>query len=173
MKSPPFDILLIEDNQDHAELVMRSLEDHPMANNVHHLSDGEAALDYLFRRGEFADKQRSPRPHIVLLDLRLPKIDGLDVLKELRAAREFDEIPVIILTTSSADSDVGQAYHHHANSYLVKPNDFQTFDDLMKALGFYWLAWNHFPSPPLRALAADAQRVRSGREAAGQLRGGR
>ncbi|MEM7351441.1 MAG: response regulator [Acidobacteriota bacterium] len=155
MKVPPFRILLVEDNQDHAELVMRSLEDHPMPNTVHHLSDGEAALDYLFRRGSFADEGQSPRPHIILLDLRLPKIDGLDVLKELRTAKELDEIPVIILSTSSADADVGKAYSNHANSYLVKPNDFQTFDDLMKALGFYWLGWNHFPGPPLRALAVD------------------
>ncbi len=156
MTTPPFDILLVEDNQDHAELVMRSLEDHPLENKVHHLSDGEAALDYLFQRGRYTNAAQCPKPSIVLLDLRLPKIDGLDVLKELRSAPELDEVPVVILTTSSADSDVNKAYKHHANSYLIKPNDFQTFDDLMKALGFYWLGWNHFPGPPLRTLSVDA-----------------
>lgn len=80
---------------------------------------------------------------MVLLDLRLPKVDGLDVLREIRGKRELDEVPVIILTTSSAEMDVKKAYQSHANSYLVKPNDFQRFDELIKALGSYWLGWNH------------------------------
>ena len=172
MKTPPFDILLVEDNQDHAELVMRSLEDHPLANNVRHLSDGEAALDYLFRRGDFVDGEGGPRPHMILLDLRLPKIDGLDVLKEIRKSPAFDEIPIIVLTTSSADSDVHQAYHHHANSYLIKPNDFHTFDKLMTALGYYWLGWNHRPSQRPQNLAIDGDRGTGDAAAPGPPRSG-
>ncbi len=147
MKSPPYEILLIEDNPDHAELVMRSLEDHPLTNKIHHLADGEAALDYLFRRGNFDDAEKSPRPHVVLLDLGLPKVPGLDVLKEIRAAPELDEMPVVVLTTSKAETDVGEAYRSHANSYLVKPHDFASFTDLMRDLGSYWLGWNHLPGP--------------------------
>ncbi len=143
MKSPPYEILLVEDNPDHAELVMRSLESHPLTNKIHHLADGEAALDYLFRRGAFDDASKSPRPHVVLLDLGLPKIPGLDVLKEIRSAPELDEMPVVVLTTSKAEVDVGEAYKFHANSYLVKPHDFTSFTELMKDLGSYWLGWNH------------------------------
>ncbi len=145
MNAPPYEILLVEDNPDHAELVMRSLENHPVANKIHHLADGEAALDYLFQRGDLDDAGSCPRPDVVLLDLGLPKISGLDVLKEIRAARELDEMPVVILTTSKAESDVEEAHRLHANSYLVKPHDFKTFSDLMQDFGFYWLGWNHLP----------------------------
>ena len=151
MNTPPYEILLVEDNPDHAELVIRSLEDHPMASKIHHLSDGEAALDYLFRRGVFDDAMDCPRPHIVLLDLGLPKIRGLEVLQKIRASRELDNMPVVVLTTSNAERDVGDAYKLHANSYLVKPHDFATFSELMKALGFYWFHWNHFSGRELRS----------------------
>ncbi|MCP4661636.1 MAG: response regulator [bacterium] len=144
----PLRILLVEDNAAHAMLVIRSFEDHRVANNIHHVSDGEAALDYLFRRGVYTDPQKSPRPHLLLLDLRLPKIDGLEVLKEIRTAREFDSMPVVVLTTSHAEVDVCKAYEHHANSYLVKPLDFDKFTQLMDDLGFYWLGWNHYPWTP-------------------------
>ncbi len=150
MKTPPYEILLVEDNPDHAELVIRSLEDHPVKNKIHHLCDGEAALDYLLRRGDFDQIERSPRPHIVLLDLGLPKIRGIEVLKKIRAVRELDAIPVVVLTTSNAESDVGDAYKYHANSYLVKPHDFSKFSELMDALGFYWLCWNHYPGRTAR-----------------------
>jgi len=141
----PLDILLVEDNADHAELVRRFLNDHHMANRIHHVSDGEAALDYLLRRGRFADPAHSPRPHLVLLDLRIPKIDGLDVLQIVKASDTLRDIPVVILTTSKAEADVGEAYDHHANSYLIKPVDFRSFARLMQDLGFYWLMWNHHP----------------------------
>jgi CheY-like chemotaxis protein len=138
----PVIILLVEDNQDHAELVKRSFEEHRVANALHHVSDGEEALDYLFRRGAYTDPEKSPRPHVVLLDLRLPKIDGLEVLKEIRTCKELGRIPVVILTTSDAEMDVARAYDAHVNSYLVKPVDFEKFLQLMNDLGFYWLAWN-------------------------------
>jgi CheY-like chemotaxis protein len=111
------------------------------------VADGEAALDYLFRRGPFQDAEKYPRPQLVLLDLRLPKIDGLEVLKEIRQSESLQRIPVVILSTSYAEPDVGKAYDYHANSYLVKPLDFEQFTQLMNDLGFYWLGWNHYPWP--------------------------
>jgi CheY-like chemotaxis protein len=140
-------ILFVEDNPDHAELVMRSFEDHRVANQIYHLSDGESALDYLLHRGKYEDPATSPRPHLVLLDLRLPKIDGLEVLREIRSHKELERLPVVILTTSYTEIDVSKAYQHHANSYLVKPLDFEKFTRLMQDLGFYWLSWNHYPWP--------------------------
>ncbi len=145
MKGKPLVILLVEDNPDHTELVIRSFEDHRVANKIFHVADGEKALDYLFRRGEFEDSKKSPSPDIILLDLCLPKIDGLEVLKEIKSNAALRRIPVVILTTSEAEKDLAAAYDYHANSYLVKPVDFDKFTKLMDDLGFYWLAWNHKP----------------------------
>jgi two-component system response regulator len=140
-----FTILLVEDNSSHAELVMRSLGEHSISTSIHHVADGEAALDYLFQRNQYEEPDKAPRPHLVLLDLRLPKIDGLQVLREIRSSEDLFRIPVVILSTSYAELDVGKAYEHHANSYLVKPLDFEKFTNLMNDLGFYWLGWNHYP----------------------------
>jgi CheY-like chemotaxis protein len=148
MNGEPLTILFVEDNPDHAELVMRSLEEHRVINEIYHLADGESALDYLFRRGDYADPASSPRPHVVLLDLRLPKVDGLEILKAIRSSEELRTMPVVILTTSHAELDVSRAYEYHANSYLVKPLDFEKFTKMMDDLGFYWLGWNHYPWPP-------------------------
>lgn len=145
MHGAPLTILLIEDNTSHAELVKRSLEAHQIANRIYHVSDGEAALDYLFRQGVYADPLTSPRPHVVLLDLRLPKLSGLEVLREIRASSALHTVPVVVLTTSTAERDVSSAYEQHANSYLVKPVDFAQFTQLMRDLGFYWLSWNYQP----------------------------
>ena len=141
----PVDVLLVEDNIAHAELVIRSFDDHRIANKIHHVSDGEEALNYLFRREDYADPVKSPRPHVIFLDLRLPKVDGLEVLKEIKSTREIEKIPTVIFTTSSAELDVAKAYEYHANSYLVKPVNFEKFNQLMDDIGFYWLAWNHHP----------------------------
>jgi len=141
----PVTVLLVEDNPAHAELVIRSFEDHRIANKIYHVSDGEEALDYLLRRGAYAEPAKSPTPHMVLLDLRLPRIDGLEVLKEIKSAKELEKIPTVIFTTSSAEVDVAKAYGYHANSYLVKPVNFEKFNQLMDDIGFYWLAWNHHP----------------------------
>lgn len=147
LQGGPLAILLVEDNQDHADLIMRSLRDHKVANKIHHVLDGEAALDYLLGRGDHADKTNNPLPHVILLDLRLPKIDGLAVLKEVKTSEKLRRIPVVILTTSKAERDIAQAYDYHANSYLVKPVDFEMFTQLMDDLGYYWLAWNQHPWP--------------------------
>lgn len=147
----PAKILLIEDNPDHAELILRGFEDHPVSNSIFHLADGEAALDYLLRRGSFSDPDSSPRPQLVLLDLRLPKVDGLEVLRQIRAERGLDDLPVVVLTTSKADKDILRAYENQANSFLVKPLDFASFTSLINDLGYYWLSWNHFPGRRLGA----------------------
>jgi CheY-like chemotaxis protein len=150
VKGEPLVILLVEDNPDHAELITRSLKDHRVANRVYHVADGEEAQDYLFRRGAYAEPHTSPRPHVILLDLRLPKIDGLELLKEIKTSSELKKTPVVVLTTSRAEQDVVEAYEYHANSYLVKPLDFDKFNQLMEDLGFYWMGWNYYPwsEPP-------------------------
>jgi len=142
MTGEPVVALLVEDNDDHAELVMRQMADHRIANKVVRLADGQEALDYLFRKGIFEDSEVSPRPHVIFLDLRLPKVDGLDVLKVLKDSDEVRDIPVVVLTTSEGERDVTKAYLNHANSYVVKPVDYHKFRDLMDNLGFYWMSWN-------------------------------
>lgn len=145
MTGEPLTILLVEDNDAHAELIMRSFEDHRMVNRLLRVVDGEAALDYLNRRGDFSDPVVSPTPHLILLDLRLPKIGGLEVLAEIRRDDRIGAVPTVILTTSRAEQDAARAYKLHANSYLVKPVDFHEFEQLVDDLGFYWMAWNYYP----------------------------
>lgn len=145
--APPLSVLLVEDNPAHAELIRRSFEQYEAAGEVVHLSDGEQALNYLFRRGTYAGHHSRPRPNVILLDLRLPRIDGLDVLQRIKTSEdeELRRIPVVILTTSSSDRDLTEAYERHANSYIVKPLGFNGFAALMKQLGMYWFERNHFP----------------------------
>ena len=145
MKGEPIVVLLVEDEEAHAEIVRRNFKDYHLANTLMHVADGQAALDYLYRRNGFSDPARSPRPGIILLDLRLPKVDGLAVLKIIKQDADLRQIPVVILTTSKAESDMVKAYDSHANSYLVKPVDFTQFSELMKTFGYYWLAWNQYP----------------------------
>ena len=145
MNGEPVLVLLIEDNVDHAELVIRTLSEHRVTNRIQHLMDGQMALDYLFRQGAYADPQSSPRPHLVLLDLRLPCVDGLEVLKAIKESEALRQVPVVVLTTSEAERDVARAYQYHANSYLVKPVGYEDFGQLMNDLGFYWLGWNTHP----------------------------
>lgn len=143
MKGEPLVVLLVEDNADHAELVMRSLKDHRMANRIYHVPNGELALDYLFRRGRYIDPTESPRPHLILLDLRLPRVSGHEVLKMAKGSSKLQDIPVVVLTTSKRDRDAVKAYELNANSYVVKPVDFAKFSQLLDDLCFYWLAWNY------------------------------
>lgn len=145
MHGEPLIILHVEDNPDHANLALRTLRKHEVANDVHQVEDGEAALDYLLRRRDFEDPKTSPRPHVVLLDLRIPKVDGLDVLRIIKTTEELRNIPVVVLTSSETERDIARAYGYHANSYLVKPIDFGSFVRMMKHMGFYWLAWNRYP----------------------------
>lgn len=145
MDGRPVRILFAEDNESHARLVLRCLEDHGVANEIVHVCDGEAALDYVHQRGPFSDPGQAPRPDVVLLDLRLPRIDGLDVLREIKETPRLQAIPVVILTTSEAEQDVTRARDLQANSYLVKPVDFAAFSRTLGDLGFSWVAWH---TPP-------------------------
>lgn len=138
-------VLLVEDNDDHAELIQRTLAQQWSASRIIHVNDGESALDYLGRRGRWSDPAHSPRPHVILLDLRLPRIDGFEVLQQIKQSPELRRIPVVVLTTSAADRDIMRAYECHANSYLVKPLGFDTFAGLMNTVGAYWLSWNTVP----------------------------
>jgi CheY-like chemotaxis protein len=141
----PILILLVEDDPAHAEIVLRNMEDFQVANRIVHVSDGQEALDYLHQEGRYADAEAFPQPGLMLLDLRLPKVDGLEVLKTVKEDPALARIPVVILTTSDAESDLARAYECQANSYLVKPVDMMSFTSLLKAFGFYWLACNKFP----------------------------
>lgn len=145
MKGEPIVILHVEDDPAHAELVKRITEDFNIANHLFHVEDGQAALDYLYQRGEYSETDKAPRPGLILLDLRLPKVDGIEVLKTIKSDPALSRIPVVVLTTSTAERDLNRAYDHHVNSYLVKPVEFTKFIDLMKNFGFYWLAWNSYP----------------------------
>lgn len=145
MMGEPVLVMLVEDNADHAELVIRTMGDHRIANKILHFTDGQSALDYLLRRGEYETPESSPRPHMILLDLRLPRVDGLEVLHLIKQQEDTKSIPVIILTTSEAEKDVARAYDNYVNSYLVKPVGFEEFSKLMNDLGFYWLGWNTNP----------------------------
>jgi CheY-like chemotaxis protein len=145
MIGKPLTILLVEDNPDHAELVKRNLEEFQVANHIYHVEDGEAALDYVYRRGIYSGQKKFPRPDLVLLDLRLPRIDGLEVLKQIKRDLTLQAIPVVVLTTSDAEKDLAQAYEYHANSYVTKPVNFENFSRLLRDLGYYWLAWNKRP----------------------------
>lgn len=145
MKGEPIVILLVEDDPAHAEIVRRNFREFRMANRLEHVEDGQEALDYLHRQGRYTDQETAPRPGLILLDLRLPRVDGLEVLQHIKEDPELQFIPVVVLTTSAAESDMVRAYANHANSYLVKPVDFSQFLELMKILGYYWLVWNANP----------------------------
>jgi len=138
-------ILLVEDDPDHTELVRRAIEELGRDVQLVALADGEIALDYLFRRGEWADPERSPKPDLVFLDLRLPRLDGFSVLREIKSAPALRHVPVVILTSSSSDRDVEHAYAEHANSYLVKPHDYERLVTLLGRARDYWLVRNRGP----------------------------
>lgn len=147
-KGEPIVILLAEDDPAHAEIIRRTMDILRIVNRLEHVNDGQQALDYLYRRERYADPEVAPRPGLILLDLRMPRIDGLDVLRQIKSDADLTRIPTVILTTSSAETDMAKAYEAHANSYLVKPVDFDKFTRMMEAVGFYWLMWNCNPEPP-------------------------
>ena len=145
-KAGPVTILLAEDDPAHAEIVSRNLSIFCAQTRIAHVEDGQAALDYLFHKGPYANRIISPRPAVILLDLRLPKVDGLELLRRKKTDAELAKIPAVVLSTSRAGSDVAAAYAHGAASYLVKPENFKDFSSLMEAFCSYWLAWNTFPA---------------------------
>jgi two-component system, response regulator len=139
------DILLVEDNPQDAELTIRSLKKKNLANRLVVVEDGEAALEYLFCRGRFADRDMNQVPKVVLLDLKLPKVSGLEVLRALKDNERTRLIPVVILTSSKEDPDIDTAYALGVNSYVVKPVDFDAFAEAVSNLGLYWLVVNQPP----------------------------
>jgi len=145
MNGKPITILLVEDDAAHAEIVRRNLETARVANILNWVADGQEALDYLYRVGKYQDPVISPAPGLILLDLRLPKIDGVEVLNAIKSDPVLSVIPVVIMSTSAAESDVARAYKSHANSYVVKPLDLKKFTALLDTIGYYWLVWNERP----------------------------
>ncbi|MHB1034113.1 MAG: response regulator [Pirellulales bacterium] len=145
MPGEPIHVLLVEDNPDHAELVRCGLEECSTACMIAEVNDGQAAIDYLLHRGPYAAPNAVPAPHVVLLDLRLPKLDGLEVLKRAKDSPELRRIPIVVLSTSASQEDLFTAYDRHANSYLVKPLDFAEFDQLLRSFAAYWFTGNRRP----------------------------
>ena len=138
-------VLLIEDDPDHEGLVRRAFRDGRRRVALQVAHHGEEALDYLFRRGEYGDPARSPRPRLILLDLRLPRRDGLEVLAEIKSSPDLRTFPAVVLTPSESDHDVARAFAQHANSYLVKPGDYERFVELIAGVERYWLQENVQP----------------------------
>jgi two-component system, response regulator len=139
------EILLVEDNPRDAELTIRALKKHNLANKLFHVADGAEALDFLFGRGRYEGRDINESPKVVLLDLKLPRINGLEVLSAIRADPRTQTIPVVIVTSSAEDPDVETAYQMGANSYVIKPVQFDSFMDAMARIGVYWLMVNHPP----------------------------
>ena len=148
MKEPV--ILLVEDNADDEALTMRALRKNNITNKIVVARDGVEALDYLFARGKYAGRDISAQPAVILLDLKLPKLDGFEVLRELRADFRTKLLPVVILTSSKEQQDIASGYNLGANSYVRKPVDFQQFVEAVRQLGLYWLVLNEEPVPNFR-----------------------
>ncbi|NOQ22512.1 MAG: response regulator [Candidatus Aegiribacteria sp.] len=140
-----YEIVIVEDNPDDAELMIRSLRKNRLANSLIVLEDGEQALEYIFCRGQYKGRDSSGSPKVIFLDLKLPKLNGLEVLKQLKTNEKTRKIPVIILTSSKEDPDIAAAYDLGANSYVVKPLGFDDFVGMMNQLGLYWLVINEKP----------------------------
>jgi two-component system, response regulator len=139
------DILLVEDNPQDAELTTRALKKRNLANRLFVVEDGAEALEFIFCRGKYAEREFTSSPKIVLLDIRLPKLNGLEVLDAIKKDERTRSIPVVMITSSNEDPDIKMAYALGANSYVVKPVDFDAFLEAMSNLGFYWLLLNQPP----------------------------
>lgn len=140
-------VLLVEDNPDDVDLTLRAFRRNNLMNEIVVVRDGAEALDYLFGRGAYADRELAILPQLILLDLKLPKVDGLEVLRQIRANELTKLLPVVILTSSKEEQDLIQSYSLHANSYIRKPVDFNQFRESIRQLGLYWLVLNE--SPPM------------------------
>ncbi len=145
MNVDPIDILLVEDNPHDVELTLRALKRHNLANSVMVVRDGADALDFVFGEGAHADRTMESNPRLVLLDLKLPKVDGLDVLRKIKSDERTKVIPVVMLTSSKEERDIIESYKLGVNSYMVKPVDFDKFLECVREIGFYWLVCNEPP----------------------------
>jgi two-component system response regulator len=141
------EILLVEDNINDAELTIRELKKHNLANNLFHVKDGEEALDFIFATGKYnGTRSINNIPKVVLLDIQMPKVNGIEVLQKIKSDERTKAIPVVILTSSKEDPDIQKCYGLGANSYIVKPVNFESFAESIKNLGFYWLLLNQPPT---------------------------
>ncbi len=146
MKKPdPIDILIVEDNPDDAELTVRTLKKQHLANKIYVAGDGAEALDFIFCRGKFSRRDNSISLKVIFLDLKLPKVNGLEVLKEIKSNKKTKKLPVVIITSSKEDPDIKAAYELGANSYIVKPVAFDAFLHAVTNAGLYWLVVNERP----------------------------
>jgi len=145
MNVEELEILLVEDNPTDAELTMRALKRKNLANRLVWAKDGEEALDFIYARGQFADRNPEDLPRLILLDLRMPKVDGLEVLKEIKVHEKTRKIPVVVLTSSQEDRDVVESYKLGVNSYVSKPVEFDDFLEAVSTLGLYWMLINKPP----------------------------
>ncbi len=141
------DLLLVEDNSSDAELAIRELKKHNFANSLFHVTDGEEALDFIFATGKYLDVRRIDLPpKVVLLDIQMPKVNGIEVLQKIKSDPRTKAMPVVMLTSSKEDPDIQNCYSLGANSYIVKPVNFEGFAEAIKNLGFYWLLLNQPPA---------------------------
>jgi len=140
------EVLLVEDNIHDAEMTIRALKKVNLANNLVHVKDGEEALDFVYARGGFSNRQSADLPKVILLDIKMPKVDGIEVLKQLKSNASSKSIPVVIMTSSKEEQDIINSYELGVNSYVVKPVDFEGFARAVSQLGMYWLLTNQ---PPL------------------------
>jgi CheY-like chemotaxis protein len=145
MENNELSILLVEDNLYDAELTILAFKKSNVGNKIIHLKDGAQALDFLFCRGEYEGKRMEERPKAILLDLKMPKVDGIEVLQQIKANELTKKIPVVVLTSSKEDPDIDRCYELGANSYIVKPVDFESFNRVVGELGLYWLLINQPP----------------------------
>lgn len=136
------DIILCEDNPDDAELTIRALKKHGITNSLVHLKNGEEALNFIFCEGPYAGRDFTEVPKLILLDLKMPKVDGLEVLRRIKSDKRTSIIPVVLLTSSKEDKDIRESYVLGVNSYIVKPVDFEGFGKAVSSLGYYWLLLN-------------------------------
>ena len=143
--SDPVEILLADDNPADAEMTLRALRRYNLANKVHWVKDGEEALEYMFRSGAYAGRDPSSVPKLVMLDIKMPKIDGIEVLRRLKASEETRTIPVVVMTSSNEERDVIESYRLGVNSYIVKPVQFEQFLETVAKIGLYWVITNRAP----------------------------
>jgi two-component system, response regulator len=147
MKRDEVEILLVEDNPDDVELALLALKKNNLANRIHVVRDGEEALEFLFCRGAYRARRFDTPPRFVLLDLKLPKVDGLEVLRALKSDSRTKAVPVVVMTSSKQQRDMVEGYQLGVNSYIQKPIDFNEFREIIKQLGYYWLVVNQPPPP--------------------------
>jgi two-component system, response regulator len=140
------DILLIEDNPEDVEITLRAFRKHHIANKIHVVRDGEEALECLFSIGRYAEGSPCQNTRLILLDLKLPKVDGLEILQKVKSDPRTRHIPVVVLTSSREEEDLAKSYNYGVNSYVVKPVDFAQFSDAVRQVGLYWMLLNHVPA---------------------------